>query len=206
MPIGSDYEERVYAGVLGKLIGVYLGRPFEGWSYQRIMDELGEVNYYVHDRLRVPLVVTDDDISGTFTFLRALPDYGNAATSLPRRSARVGSTTSSKTKPSCGGADWAIRPSIPPFCASSVASPLLAAARWRSTVSLSPSRSARRSSSTAGRWWHRATRNWPRTWRDVPAASVTTAKRSTARRCWRRWKRRRSWSPTSSACWMWVCR
>lgn len=24
----SDYLERVYAGVLGKLIGVYLGRPF----------------------------------------------------------------------------------------------------------------------------------------------------------------------------------
>ncbi|MES2308482.1 MAG: hypothetical protein V4507_06435 [Verrucomicrobiota bacterium] len=24
-----DYEERVYAGVLGKRIGVYLGRPFE---------------------------------------------------------------------------------------------------------------------------------------------------------------------------------
>jgi ADP-ribosylglycohydrolase len=77
MPLRPDYEERVYAGVLGKLIGVYLGRPFEGWSYQRIMDELGPINYYVHDRLGVPLVVTDDDISGTFTFLRALPDYGN---------------------------------------------------------------------------------------------------------------------------------
>ena len=32
MPIPPDYEERVYAGVLGKIIGVYLGRPFEGWS------------------------------------------------------------------------------------------------------------------------------------------------------------------------------
>ena len=27
--IPNDYEERVYAGVLGKIIGVYLGRPFE---------------------------------------------------------------------------------------------------------------------------------------------------------------------------------
>ena len=26
----NDYLPRVYAGVLGKLIGVYLGRPFEG--------------------------------------------------------------------------------------------------------------------------------------------------------------------------------
>lgn len=71
-----DYLERVYAGVLGKIIGVYLGRPFEGWSFERIMAELGEVEYYVHERLGVPLVVTDDDISGTFTFLRALEDYG----------------------------------------------------------------------------------------------------------------------------------
>ena len=71
----NDYLERVYAGVLGKLIGVYLGRPFEGWSYQRIMEELGPVEYYVHDRLGVPLVVTDDDVAGTFTFVRALEDH-----------------------------------------------------------------------------------------------------------------------------------
>jgi len=72
----SEYAERVYAGVLGKIIGVYLGRPFEQWHHDRIMSELGEIEYYVHDRLGVPLVVTDDDISGTFTFLRALADYG----------------------------------------------------------------------------------------------------------------------------------
>jgi ADP-ribosylglycohydrolase len=75
--IPHDYEERVYAGVLGKIIGVYLGRPFEGWSYERIIERLGEVNYYVHERLNTPLIVTDDDISGTFTFFRALDDYGN---------------------------------------------------------------------------------------------------------------------------------
>jgi len=74
--VQADYLERVYAGVLGKIIGVYLGRPFEGWSYERITAELGEVWYYVHDRLRKPLIVTDDDISGTFTFLRALEDHG----------------------------------------------------------------------------------------------------------------------------------
>jgi len=80
MPIPQDYTERVYAGVLGKIIGVYLGRPFEGWTYERITQELGEIWYYVHERLDVPLIVTDDDISGTFTFLRALPDYGNSRT------------------------------------------------------------------------------------------------------------------------------
>lgn len=85
----ADYVERVYAGVLGKLIGVYLGRPFEGWSYDLIMEHLGEINYYVHEKLQVPLVVTDDDISGTFGFLRALPDYG---CSLDLTPAKIGQT------------------------------------------------------------------------------------------------------------------
>ena len=71
----SDYDERVYAGVLGKIIGVYLGRPFEGWSNERIEESLGDIEYYVHDKVGVPLIVTDDDISGTFTFVRALSDY-----------------------------------------------------------------------------------------------------------------------------------
>lgn len=76
MTIPNDYLERVYAGVLGKLVGVYLGRPFEGWTYQRIIRELGPIEYYVHDRLNQSLVVTDDDVAGTFTFIRALEDYG----------------------------------------------------------------------------------------------------------------------------------
>jgi ADP-ribosylglycohydrolase len=77
--VPADYLERVYAGVLGKLIGVYLGRPFEGWTYQRIMKELGLIEYYVHDRFDAPLVVTDDDVSGTFTFVRALAEHGVSA-------------------------------------------------------------------------------------------------------------------------------
>ena len=76
MKLAADYRERVYAGVLGKIIGVYLGRPFEGWLHERIVEELGEVWYYVNDRTGTPLVVTDDDISGTFTFVRALEDHG----------------------------------------------------------------------------------------------------------------------------------
>ncbi|MCE9559182.1 MAG: ADP-ribosylglycohydrolase family protein [Armatimonadetes bacterium] len=71
-----EYLERVYAGVLGKLIGVYLGRPVENWSYERIAEEVGDVDYYIHEKRGRLLVVTDDDISGTFTFLRALEDYG----------------------------------------------------------------------------------------------------------------------------------
>jgi ADP-ribosylglycohydrolase len=75
----ADYLERAYAAVLGKLIGVYLGRPFENWTYQRIVRELGLIEYYVHERLDCPLIVTDDDIAGTFTFIRALEDHGARA-------------------------------------------------------------------------------------------------------------------------------
>lgn len=76
MSLPADYNERVYAGVLGKVIGVYLGRPFEGWTSERILRELGEIKYYVNDHLGKPLIVPDDDITGTFTFIRALADHG----------------------------------------------------------------------------------------------------------------------------------
>ena len=89
MPLPPDYAERVYAGVLGKIIGVYFGRPVEGWTYERIAAELGEVDRYVHAHRGRPLVITDDDISGTFTFLRALPDHGNRRDLTP---AEIGET------------------------------------------------------------------------------------------------------------------
>ncbi len=94
MTFPADYYERVYAGVLGKMIGVYLGRPFEGWSYDQIMASFGEIKYYVNDRHDLPLrnhllVVTDDDTSGTFTFLRALSDYNNSLDLTP---AQIGQT------------------------------------------------------------------------------------------------------------------
>jgi ADP-ribosylglycohydrolase len=89
MVLPPDYLERVYAGVLGKIIGVYLGRPFENWTYERITAELGEIRYYVYGHFGLPLVVTDDDISGTFTFLRALADYDNGRDLTP---AQIGQT------------------------------------------------------------------------------------------------------------------
>lgn len=92
----GDYLSRVYAGIIGKLVGVYLGRPFEGWTHQKIMEVLGPIRYYVHDHPNMPaspfnpslgsardhglpLVVTDDDVSGTFTFVRALEEHGFSA-------------------------------------------------------------------------------------------------------------------------------
>lgn len=71
----EKYKNQIYAGVLGKLIGVYLGRPVEGWSYKKIQETFGEIKYYVHDKVGVPLIVADDDISGTFGFFKALKDY-----------------------------------------------------------------------------------------------------------------------------------
>ncbi|MGF7236533.1 MAG: ADP-ribosylglycohydrolase family protein, partial [Frankia sp.] len=71
----ADYGERIYAGVLGKIIGVYLGRPVEGWSYPDLQKRFGELSYYVNAQLDEPLVVADDDVSGTFAFARALEDH-----------------------------------------------------------------------------------------------------------------------------------
>ena len=45
--MGNQFEEKIYAGVLGKIIGVYFGRPVEGWSYEKIMEKFGEIDYYV---------------------------------------------------------------------------------------------------------------------------------------------------------------
>lgn len=72
----SKYREQIYAGVLGKILGVYLGRPVEGWSYEKIKETFDEVKYYVHDKVGVPLIVADDDISGTFAFFRSIEDNG----------------------------------------------------------------------------------------------------------------------------------
>ncbi len=75
----EKYEEQVYAGVLGKVIGVYMGRPFEGWRKPDLVASWGLVDRYVAEDKGYPLVVTDDDISGTFTFIRALEDSGRYA-------------------------------------------------------------------------------------------------------------------------------
>jgi ADP-ribosylglycohydrolase len=72
----QDYEKQVYTALLGKIIGVYLGRPIEGWPKQKIQEKWGAITRYVHEDLEKPLVVVDDDISGTLTFIRALEDSG----------------------------------------------------------------------------------------------------------------------------------
>jgi ADP-ribosylglycohydrolase len=84
-----DYPERVYAGILGKLAGVYFGRPVEGWSHEDIVARFGEITTFVSDQIGRPVVVPDDDISGTFTFIRSLADNGFDPDLVP---AQIGET------------------------------------------------------------------------------------------------------------------
>ena len=72
----EDYERQVYTAMLGKVIGVYLGRPFEGWAKRDIEARWGQIDRYVHADRNVPLVVADDDLTGTFTFIKILADSG----------------------------------------------------------------------------------------------------------------------------------
>ncbi|MFB2597872.1 ADP-ribosylglycohydrolase family protein [Herbiconiux sp. P17] len=88
--LDASYASRVYAGVLGKFIGVYLGRPVEGWPYERIQAEFGLVDEYVNESLGIPLIVADDDISGTLAFARVVEDAGDRAGSVS--AADVGDT------------------------------------------------------------------------------------------------------------------
>lgn len=70
------YKEMIYAGVVGKMLGVYLGRPVEGWTYEQIKETFGEIYHFKNHKTGAPLIVPDDDLSGTFTFYRALEDNG----------------------------------------------------------------------------------------------------------------------------------
>jgi ADP-ribosylglycohydrolase len=74
-----DYGERVYAGWLGKCIGVRFGAPIEGWSYEQIREHLGEVRDY----FPLPpgtVFKPDDDTSFPMIIIRALEDYGPGVT------------------------------------------------------------------------------------------------------------------------------
>ncbi|MCF4176454.1 ADP-ribosylglycohydrolase family protein [Vibrio sp. McD22-P3] len=75
MKLDNTYYEKLYAGILGKIIGVYAGRPFEGWVNEHIVDQFGEINRYVNEQVNHPLIVSDDDITGTFMFTHALEDH-----------------------------------------------------------------------------------------------------------------------------------
>ncbi|MEG1756474.1 MAG: ADP-ribosylglycohydrolase family protein [Clostridia bacterium] len=69
-----DYPERVYAGWLGKMIGIRLGAPIESMPFQKIRDIFGHIQGYLID---YDLFAADDDSNGPLFFVRALEDGGN---------------------------------------------------------------------------------------------------------------------------------
>lgn len=70
--IPQDYIEKVYAGLLGKIIGVRFGAPIEGWNYERIKKTYGEITGYLIDYKDF---AADDDSNGPMFFIRALEDF-----------------------------------------------------------------------------------------------------------------------------------
>lgn len=70
--IQNDYVEKVYAGVLGMVIGVRHGANIEQWSHERIKKAFGEITGYLHDFKNF---AADDDLNGPMFFIRALEDY-----------------------------------------------------------------------------------------------------------------------------------
>lgn len=75
----ADYRRRVYAGWLGKCIGVRLGAPIEGWTYQAIRDNLGEITGYL-PQPPGKIFKPDDDTAMPLILLRGLQDYGPGIT------------------------------------------------------------------------------------------------------------------------------
>lgn len=76
MKIPQDYFERVYAGWLGKIIGIRLGAPIEGWTYEKIKNAYGELDGYP---VNYRQFAADDDSNGPLFFIRALEDCRDLA-------------------------------------------------------------------------------------------------------------------------------
>ncbi len=75
MAIPRNYLEKLYAGVLGKCIGIRIGAPVEPtiWTYERIRKTYGDIRSYIKD---YKTFAADDDFNGPAFFIRALTDYG----------------------------------------------------------------------------------------------------------------------------------
>src|SRR5215469_13206809 len=69
----AEYIEKIYSGWLAKIIGIRLGAPVEGWTYEKIKNIYGELDHYPVDYRDF---AADDDSNGPLFFLRALEDSG----------------------------------------------------------------------------------------------------------------------------------
>lgn len=67
----NEYYLKTYASWLGKIIGIRLGAPIEGWEYREILKTYGEITYYPVD---FDVFAADDDSNGPLFFVKALND------------------------------------------------------------------------------------------------------------------------------------
>ena len=67
----KEYLNKVYASWLGKVIGVQLGSPIEGWTHDKIIKKYPNDEGYLVD---YDVYASDDDINGPLFFIRALLD------------------------------------------------------------------------------------------------------------------------------------
>ena len=64
-----EYLRKVYASWLGKNIGIRLGAPIEGWTYEQIKEKCPEIQGYLVD---YDLFAADDDSNGPLFFADVL--------------------------------------------------------------------------------------------------------------------------------------
>ena len=69
--IPENYLERVYAGWLGKIVGIRLGAAIEGWTYEKIQRVFGEIWDYPASYKNF---AADDDSNGPLCLIRALEE------------------------------------------------------------------------------------------------------------------------------------
>lgn len=71
MKLSPQWIEKIYSGWLAKIIGIRLGAPVEGWTYEKIKETYGDTPGYLQDYKRF---AADDDSNGPLFYLRALED------------------------------------------------------------------------------------------------------------------------------------
>ncbi len=72
MVFDNHYFQKTYAGWLGKIIGIRLGSPIEGWSAETIEKVHGEITGYL---VNYKDYAADDDSNGPLFFVRSLMDF-----------------------------------------------------------------------------------------------------------------------------------
>lgn len=68
----NTYLKKTYSAWLGKNIGIRLGAPVEGFTYEQIMDSYGELKGYPID---YDIFAADDDSNGPAIFVKALEKH-----------------------------------------------------------------------------------------------------------------------------------